>query len=146
MDEIDIQILQHLKLNSRATASEISKRVSLSLPAVAERIRKLEQNEIIQQYTVRINRSKIAQDLLAFIFVSVEGTEHIPSFRSGVLRLPGVLECHHIAGPQDYLLKVVVKDTASLELFLTQSLKQLPGVAATNTIISLSTLKEEINS
>lgn len=145
MDAIDYAILNELKENGRATSSEISKKVNLSIPAVAERIRKLEQAEVIQQYTVRINRSKVEKRLLAFIFVNIDKTENIDSFRDAVVRHHCVLECHHVAGNYDYLLKVVTKDTQALESFLSNALKNIKGVSGSSTVITLVTLKEEIN-
>lgn len=145
MDTIDYAILNELKQNGRASASEISKKVNLSIPAVAERIRKLEQTEIIQQYTIKINRDKIEKRLLAFIFVNIDKTENIDNFRNAIVQHNCVLECHHVAGTYDYLLKVVVEDTPALENFLSKTLKKINGVSSTNTIITLITLKEEIN-
>ena len=145
MDEIDMRIIGELKENGRATASEISRRISLSVPAVAERIRKLEQSGVIEGYTIRVNRNMTGFSLLAFILVTVAGSENIENFRVKLVRERCVLECHHIAGPNDYLLKVLVRDTAELESFLSQTLKKINGVAASNTIISLSALKERIN-
>jgi Lrp/AsnC family leucine-responsive transcriptional regulator len=66
-------------------------------------------------------------------------------FRQEIVRHACVLECHHIAGPHDYLLKVLSKDTEELENFLSRILKGMDGVMNSNTIICLSTLKEEIN-
>jgi Lrp/AsnC family leucine-responsive transcriptional regulator len=145
MDAIDCAILNELKENGRASASEISKKVSLSIPAVAERIRKLEQAEIIQQYTIKINRKKTEKNLLAFIFVNIKGPENIDNFRNTITQHNCVLECHHIVGVYDYLLKVVIEDTQALEDFLSNKLKKIPGVSSSNTVIALKTLKEEIN-
>ena len=145
MDQIDQSILRELSANGRATVSEISRRVSLSVPAVAERIRKLEEAGIIESYTVKIDRRKGGFGLMAFISVRIDSTEHIEPFREAVLRFPAVLECHHIAGPYDYLLKVLVEDTEGLEEFLSGSLKRISGVAGSNTAVVLSTLKERIN-
>ena len=145
MDGIDYAILNELKENGRASASEISRKVNLSIPAVAERIRKLEQAEVIQQYTIKINRNKIEKRLLAFIFVNIDETENIDSFRNAIVQYNCVLECHHVAGNYDYLLKVIVEDTQALEEFLSKTLKKIKGVSGPNTIISLITLKEEIN-
>ena len=131
MDNIDTAILYCLKENGRVTASEISKKVKLSIPAVAERIRKLEQNSIIQKYTIKLDRWQTGQKLLAFIFVNIDKTEHINAFRSQITVLPGVLECHHLAG--------------ALESFLTNKLKKITGVSSSNTFITLATLKEELN-
>ena len=145
MDAIDFAILHELKENGRASASEISKKVNLSIPAVAERIRKLEQAEIIQQYTIKINRLKTDQRLLAFIFVNIDKNENIDNFRNTIVQHNCVLECHHVAGAYDYLLKVVLEDTQALENFLSKTLKKIKGVASSNTIITLITLKEVIN-
>lgn len=145
MDDTDRAILRELKENGRATSSEISKKVNLSIPAVAERIRKMEQAAIIERYTVKIGRKQSGQKLLAFIFVNIERNENIDTFRKSIIKHPNVLECHHMAGSYDYLLKVITEDTQSLERFLTEDLKKIKGVADTNTLITLTTLKEEIN-
>jgi len=145
VDKLDYQILEALKENGRSTASEISRRVSLSVPAVTERIRKMEQAQIIEKYTVKINQKEAGYRLLAFIFVTISAVKHIEPFQRQIIQEPAVLECHHIAGSYDYILKVLVKDTEDLENFLGHILKQVEGVAGTNTIICLSTAKEEIN-
>jgi Transcriptional regulators len=145
VDKIDLKIIDALKENCRSTTSEISKRVNLSIPAVAERIRKMEENNIIEKYTIKINREKINYKLLAFIFVNIDKSENVDNFRKVILQYSSVLECHHVAGEYDYLLKVLVEDTKSLEYFLSNNLKQIKGVLKSNTIITLSSLKEEIN-
>ena len=77
MDELDIKILNYLNLNSRATASEISKIINLSVPAVSERIRKMELSGSIEKFTIKINREKQGYHLLAFIMVVIDKTENI---------------------------------------------------------------------
>lgn len=145
MDFTDKQIIEHLKSNGKATASQISKVVNLSLPAVSERIRKLNKNGIIEQYTVKLNRQKLGYGLLAMVFVNIHSTEDIADFRKNITSFPEVIECHHIAGEYDYLLKILMQDTVELEEFLTKKLKCMRGVAETNTLIILSTLKETLN-
>lgn len=145
MDTTDEAILGLLKQNARASVSQISKQVNLSVPAVSERIKKLEQSGVIRQYTVRLDRGMTGGRLLAFIFVNLDKTESIGDFREVIITYPCVLECHHVAGPYDYLLKVAVEDTQALENFLSGTLKKMEGVAGSNTIISLAALKEEIN-
>lgn len=145
MDQIDIAILNLLKANGRTTASEISKSVNLSIPAVSERIRKLDEGHIIEQYTIKVNRGEMGYHLLAMIFVNIEKTEQIEHFRQTIVSYPEVLECHHLAGEYDYLLKVLVPGTSELEGFLSDKLKTIEGVIKSNTLIVLSTLKESIN-
>ena len=145
MDQIDRSILDILQKNSRASASEISKAVALSIPAVSERIRKLEESGTIAGYGIRVDRAAAGYHLMAMMFVSIDKTGQIENFRNTVVSLPQVLECHHIAGEYDYLLKLLLRDTAELEHFLSRQLKNIEGVSRTNTQIILSTLKEEIN-
>ncbi|MCR4440856.1 MAG: Lrp/AsnC family transcriptional regulator [Peptococcaceae bacterium] len=144
MDKIDLKIIQLLKANGRMTCSEISKKVLLSVPAVAERIRKLEEEKIIRQFTVRLNRKKLDLNLLAFVLVSLDKSEYAGGFRETVAKSDWILECHNIAGEYDYLLKVVAENTEKLEIYISQILKKTAGVAKTNTIVVLSTLKEEM--
>ena len=145
MDSIDKQIIDILKENSRIKISDISKKVNLSIPAVSDRIKKMEDINLIEKYTVKLNREMLNQNLLVFIFITLEKCEHISSFREKIIKLNSVLECHHIAGEYDYLVKVAVESTKDLENFISLSLKSIEGIQKTNTIISLSSLKEEIN-
>jgi Lrp/AsnC family leucine-responsive transcriptional regulator len=145
MDAIDIDILEVMKVNGRATASEISRKVNLSVPAVSERIRKLEEAKIIEQYTIKVNREKMGYKLMSIIFVNIDQTENIENFRHAVLNMDEVLECHHLAGEYDFMLKVLLEDTAELEHFLSNRIKLIKGVKKSNTLIVLTTLKECIN-
>ncbi|MBS7525474.1 Lrp/AsnC family transcriptional regulator [Fusibacter paucivorans] len=145
MDAIDHDILEVMKMNGRATASEISRKVNLSVPAVSERIRKLEDGNIIEQYTIKVNREKMGYKLMSIIFVNIDQTENIENFRSAVLQMEEVLECHHLAGEYDFMLKVLLKDTGELEHFLSNRIKLIKGVKKSNTLIVLTTLKESIN-
>ncbi|SKC76534.1 Lrp/AsnC family transcriptional regulator [Maledivibacter halophilus] len=145
MDQIDMRILNEMKLNGRSTASEISKKVNLSIPAVSERIRKLEDLNIIEHYTVKINREKMGYKLLTMVFVNLEQKANTENFRKTIIEFNEVIECHHIAGEYDYMLKLLLKDTYELEVFLSKKLKSIPGVQKSNSLIILSTLKETLN-
>ena len=145
MDEINKALLAQLIKNSRSTASEISKHVNLSVPAVAERIRKMETSGMINGYTVKLDRKQLGLQLTAFIMVTLDNTSSIANFRDKMVACPDVLECHHLAGQSDYLLKIRVENTNQLERFLMDVLKKTAGVASSNTLICLSTLKEELN-
>lgn len=145
MDITDSKILECLKKNGRETASEISKKVNLSIPAVSERIRKLEDSGVIERYLVKLSRSKLGYRLLAVIFVNIDETDNVSSFRNAIVKFPEVIECHHMAGEYDYMLKVLLADTDELEDFLSSKLKAIRGVQKSNTLIVLSTLKEEEN-
>lgn len=145
MDSIDVDILEVMKKNGRATASEISRKVNLSVPAVSERIKKLEEAKIIEQYTIKVNRDKMGYRLMSIIFVNIDQTENIEDFRSAVMQMNEVLECHHLAGEYDFMLKVLLEDTSELENFLSNRIKLIKGVKKSNTLIVLTTLKEVLN-
>ncbi|MCX7709934.1 MAG: Lrp/AsnC family transcriptional regulator [Clostridia bacterium] len=145
MDQTDLKILDVLKENSRIPTSEISKKVNLSIPAVAERIRKMEDAGIIEKYTIKINRDKTNYKLLAFIMISLSRVEETEEFRKAIVQLESILEVHHLAGEYDYLVKVLVEDTKALEDFISNKLKRIKGILKTNTIIALSSLKENMN-
>ena len=144
MDKQDIKILQALSENARITGADIARRVNLSLPAVTERLRKLDRNGIIDKYTIRFNRAKLDLHLLAFIQVWVDHTK-ADTVREQIISRSEVLECHHAAGDYDLLLKVLVKDTAALEDLLVNKIKKIKAITRTATTIVLNTYKEEIN-
>ncbi|WP_410768631.1 Lrp/AsnC family transcriptional regulator [Fontibacillus sp. BL9] len=143
MDNVDVQIVELLKQNSRITSSEISKAVHLSVPAVSERIRKLEEKGTIERFTLRLNREAAGRQLLAYISVIIEHPKYIEAFTRQVVKESCILECHHLAGDYDYMLKVGVRDINSLEQFISGTMKQFAGVVKTKTTIVLSTLKED---
>lgn len=145
MDQIDEKILVILKKNGKASATEISKIVGLSIPAVSERIRKMEHNGIIEGYGAKISRRKTGYNVTAFIMVNLERSGEDDEFRQNVVGFQEVLECHHVVGAFDYLLKVLVKTPDDLEHFLMDKLNEIPTVASSQTFMCLSTLKEEWN-
>ena len=145
MDHIDEKILTILKKNGKASATEISKIVGLSIPAVSERIRKMEHNGIIEGYGAKLNRRKTGYNVTAIIMVNLERSGDVEEFRQKVVEFNQVLECHHVVGAFDYLLKVLVKTPDDLEHFLMEELNEIPTVASSQTFMCLSTLKEEWN-
>ncbi len=144
MDVIDLKILKILQENSRTTSTQISRSVLLSVPAVTERIRKLEEKKIIKKFTLSLNRKKLGQNILAFVFVGINGAEHLSRFKELMTASTWVLECYKIAGEYDFLLKVAAEDTEKLEIYTSHILKKAAGVAKLNTVVVLSTHKEEM--
>jgi len=144
MDQVDISIIRLLEANARISAADIGRRVHLSLPAVTERLRKLGESGIIESYTIRLSQKGLGLRTTAFVKVWVEHTE-AENLMDNIAALEEVLECHHIAGDYDLLLKVRVRGTSELEQLLVQKLKKLMGVTRTSTTIVLGTYKEKIN-
>lgn len=144
MDNMDTKIIGILKENSRVSASEISRNVGLSVPAVSERIRKLEEQGVIQKYTIKLNEQILGYNIKAFIMVRLQDVDALPNFKKQMLEFPNILECHHIAGEFDYLMKTVVETTEDLEDFITNKLKRIEGLSNCRTHLVFSTLKEEL--
>jgi len=142
IDTLDIKILSYLVPQGRITWSELAAQVGVSAPAVAERVRKLEDRGIIQGYTVRLDAERLGHHLTAFIAVTLERPEHRAAFLDQVHALAAIQECHHVTGDNDYLLKVRCRHPRHLEQIISDSLKALPGVVRTRTVIALSTVKE----
>lgn len=142
LDPIDYKLLELLQRNARMTQLEMASAVGLSQPAVAERMRKLEQEGIITAYAARVDGRKLGKDITAFIGVRIEHPKYNAGFAKRILELPDVLECHRITGPESYLLKVVTEDTQSLDSFISDFLRHIPGVTRTLTTVVMSSIKE----
>jgi Lrp/AsnC family leucine-responsive transcriptional regulator len=143
MDDTDRRIVDLLQADSRATQQEIAKKVGLSQPSVADRIRKLEEAKVILGYTARVDPRTLGHDITAFIGVLIEHPKYFDTFARRVLAMPDVLECHRVAGPESYLLKVRTRTTSTLDQLLVEQLRVIPGVASTHTTIVLASVKED---
>ena len=140
MDTIDKKILRLLQVNARITASEIAGEVNLSIPAISERLKKLETSGIIKQYTTIINPEKLNKTLMAIIFITLERPKYSEIFADFVKEKNDILECHYLAGDFDYALKIMTENTATLQELLNH-IKSVQGVQKTRTIIILSSVK-----
>lgn len=144
MDQHDRKILRLLIRNARITGADIARKINLSLPAVTERLRKLSRSGIIDSYTIKVNREKLSLRLMAFIHVWIDHAKNT-GVKEAITTLPEVMECHHVAGDYDLLLKVLVADTAALEDLLVNKIKAIKGITRTSTTIILNSYKEELN-
>jgi Lrp/AsnC family transcriptional regulator, leucine-responsive regulatory protein len=142
IDEIDTQILGLLQENARTTQTDIAKAVALAPSAVLERIRKLEARGAIREYVAAIDPHLVNRALLAF--VSVKTNEYGPEQPSALALalIPEVMEIHHVAGEDCFLLKVRAKDAEHLGQMLRTQIASVPGVTSTRTTIVLETVKE----
>jgi Lrp/AsnC family transcriptional regulator, leucine-responsive regulatory protein len=143
VDDADRRIVDLLQRNARTTQSELAKAVGLSQPAVAERIKKLEERGVVTRYTARVDATELGVDVAAFIGVGIEHPKFFEAFTRKVKGLDEVLECHRVAGEDSYLLKVKTRNTRTLDRLLVEVLRTIPGVTRTHTTIVLASLKEE---
>ncbi len=140
MDNIDLQILRLLQKNARVTVSEVSQKINLSISAVSDRLKKLESTGIIEQYTAIINPNYLHRKLTAIMFIAIDRPQYTDEFINFVKDNDEILDCLYIAGEYDYSLKIVTKDTFTLERLLNQ-IKAINGIKKTKTNVVLSTVK-----
>jgi Lrp/AsnC family leucine-responsive transcriptional regulator len=142
LNPIDYKILDILQRDARITQCDLASAVGLSQPAVAERIRKLEQEGYIKQYTAQVDARKLGKDITAFIGVGIEHPKFNKNFAKHIQALPEVLECHHVTGQDSYLLKVKTESTEKLDTLISEKIRTIPGVTRTHTTIVMSSVKE----
>jgi Lrp/AsnC family leucine-responsive transcriptional regulator len=143
MDAIDLKILDVLQKDGRTSHSEIAKIVGLSAPSVGERVKKLEGSGIIRRYVALLDPVRVNRPITAVIAVTLDKPIHAKAFLQRMQELEDVLECYHVTGEMDYLLKVRTRSTAALEALISNDLRPLDGVVSTRTSVILSSPKEE---
>lgn len=143
LDKLDKIILQALQQDARISNADLARHVGLSPSATLTRVKRLEQQQYIQHYATQVNRQHVGYDLLCFVSVSLQRHQvsEVTHFHEAIQDMPEVLECHHLTGDHDYLLKVVAKNTADLEHFLVHRLTPIEGVARIHTSVVLSEVK-----
>jgi len=141
LDQIDVNILQELQKNGRARRNKIAEIVNLSVPSVSERMKKLEDRNLIEGYYAVLNPRNFNFDITAFIFVEVDNSSNYGNFIKDALKESEVLECHSITGDGSHFLKIRTKNTESLEKLLSK-VQSMKGVKKTRSNIVLSTFKE----
>jgi Lrp/AsnC family leucine-responsive transcriptional regulator len=142
IDDIDRQLLDILQSDGRTSNAELARRVGMAPSAVFERVRRLEQKGVIAGYGAHIDPRIVERSLLAFVLVRSD--EHAGSISTGeaLANEPDVLEVHHVAGQDSYLVKVRVRDPESLGRLLRERFGAIPGVRSTQSTIALETMKE----
>ncbi len=142
LDSLDIKTLVLLCQRGRMTWAELAGQLGLSAPATADRVKRLEERGIITGYSALLNAEALGLGLTAFISVTLDQPHHREGFLAAVQEAAEILECHHVTGDDDYLLKVRCRHTRALESLITDRLKAIKGVVKTRTLIVLSTVKE----
>ncbi|MEG6584315.1 Lrp/AsnC family transcriptional regulator [Dendrosporobacter sp. 1207_IL3150] len=139
MDDIDIKILKSLQINARVTISDLSNEIGMSMPAISERLKKLEASGVIEQYCAILNPQLLNKQLMALMFISLENPRFSDSFAEFVKYETEIQECFYIAGDFDYSLKIITENTLSLERLLNR-IKTQSGVQKTKTTVVLSVI------
>ena len=143
IDAKDVALLNDLQADARLSNAELARRVDLSPPGLQKRLRRLEEAGVIEEYVALVNREAVGFDMLCIVQVTLGRHEPtaVAGFRELVQDMPEVLECYHLTGEYDYLLKVVVRNRKHLEQFLMQTLTPVPGMDKIRTSLVLSEIK-----
>ncbi|MDC8004778.1 Lrp/AsnC family transcriptional regulator [Aureisphaera galaxeae] len=143
LDRIDRRLLRYLQQDCKQTNKELSHKLDLSVTAVYERIKKLERTGIIKGYEAHINKDAVGLGFLAFCHIRLEkhAKETIGSFEKEVRKLNEVLECFHVSGEYDYLLKVVVKDMEHFRNFMVNKLTTIEHIGSTQSSFTINEVK-----
>lgn len=143
MDSIDRKLLQLLQTDCKKTTKELSLKLNLSVTAVYERIKKLERDGIINKYVALVNRSEVGKGFVIFCHIKLiqHTKEFITKFENEVVKLSEILECHHVSGDYDYILKIVVRNMEAYREFLVSKLTTLDHIASTHSTFMISEVK-----
>lgn len=144
MDTIDKRILMELQKNAKQNTKEIAAKVGLSVTPTYERIKKLEQREIIKSYVVLLNRDKIGKQIVAYCQVTLlkHQKELIGRFKEQILLLPEIMECHHVSGNFDFLLKVVIGNISEFHQFINEKLSVVDGISTIHSSFVMDSIKD----
>lgn len=146
LDDIDLQMLTILQEDGRIANADIAARVGLSPSAALARMRKLNETHIIKGYTAILDEEKIGQPTTAYVFITL--THHrrklAESFLAKVREIPAIMECYHLTGKADYMMRVVCKDIPDYRTLLMDHVVTMPEVETVETMFVLRTEKRDL--
>ncbi|QYA25892.1 Lrp/AsnC family transcriptional regulator [Gramella sp. MT6] len=144
IDELDKRILRHLQQDSKKTNKEIANDLSLSVTAVYERIRKLEREGVISKYVALLDPEKVEKGFMVLCQIKLiqHKKDFLTKFEKEITSLPEVIECLHVSGDYDYILKVLVKDMDAYREFMVTKLTSLDHIGSTKSIFTINKVKQ----
>jgi DNA-binding Lrp family transcriptional regulator len=143
LDASDIRILQLLQENAQFTIKEISQKINLSMTPTHDRIKRLEQEGIIDKYVTILNKKMLGNPMMVYCNITLDKQQknHFEEFEEAIKQFPEVIECSVISGSFDYLLKVIVKDMSAYNEFYQKKLSDLQSVAHISSSFVMSEVK-----
>jgi Lrp/AsnC family leucine-responsive transcriptional regulator len=143
LDDIDKKLLELMQLDTKRTTKELSLKLHLSVTAVYERIKKLEREQVIDKYVALLDKSKVDKNFVVFCHIKL--TQHnidlISQFEKEVVKLDEVLECFHVSGDYDYILKIYVKDMEAYREFMVTKLTTIQHIGSTHSTFMIGEVK-----
>ena len=143
LDHLDIEILKYLQVDARMTIKEIASKLNISTTPVFDRMKKMERVGLIKSYVALVDRKMIGKNLIVFVHISIKdhGKDAIDDFVDSIIKFPEVLECHHVSGDSDFLIKLVVEDIEMYNRFILDKLAVIPNIGKVESRFSLSERK-----
>lgn len=131
LDEFDRKILRILSIDGRIAWRDLAEKIGLSMTPTIRRVRKLEEDGLIEAYVAKLNEERLIGSVSVFVSVTLERQSEaaIRTFESKITKSPNVLSCFLMTGGADYLLRVVVRDLNDYQSFVMETLTRIPGVA-----------------
>jgi len=144
IDDIDRKILSILQASAKITNAQLSKEIGLSPAPTLERVKKLEQMGIITSYHAKLDPAKIGLGVSTFVIVSLLGHNkaNIEGFMSAINNIDEVIECHHITGAGDFILKIISKDISTYQKLMLEKVSEIKEVDNMQSMVVLSTFKD----
>lgn len=145
LDDIDRAILKRLQGDGRLSNVALSEEVALSESACLRRVRLLEQKGVIDRYVMLVDQAAVGKPGNVFVQITLDRQtrDELEKFESAVRAVPEVMECYLMSGMSDYMLRVLVEDTADYERLHTQHLTCLPGVVRVQSSFALRTVTKK---
>jgi len=144
LDTTDRKILEILQSNAKITNAQLSKEIGLSPAPTLERVKKLEHIGVINSYHAKLDTSKIGLGVATFVLVTLIGhnRENIESFVNEIEKVDEVIECHHITGAGDFILKIISKDISTYQKLMLEKVSDIKVVDNMQSMVILSTFKD----
>lgn len=143
LDKTDLKILKYLQEDGRLSNLDLANKVGLSSTPTFERVKKLEKAKIIKSYHAEVDVVALGMGIQTFMMVSLSQTRGntIPSFIKQINSIPEIIECHHVTGSSDYILKIMVEDIAAYEHLAMNTIRNIKEIFNVTTMVILSTIK-----
>ena len=144
IDRTDKKILEILQKNAKITNAKLSKQIGLSPAPTLERVRKLESRGIISGYHAKLNMSKVGLGVSTFVMVSLKGhnKKNLQSFLDKIKDVENIVECHHITGSGDFILRIVAEDIESYQELMLDKVSDIKVTDSLQSMVILSTFKD----
>ncbi len=147
LDNTNREILSILQNDGSITNADLARKVGLAPASTLERVRKLENSGIISGYAALVNHEKVGVPILAIVEITMSdhSAASIKAFQDAVQEIPEILECYHVAGEKDFILKIVAKDIPDYERLAVAKIAVIPNLGRVSTMFVLSTKKQRTN-